>query len=375
MRPTIHINGRFLTQRVTGIQRYAREVLAALDELVLSSPPDEFALEVLAPPGTVAPPLRAIPFRSVGPFHGNVWEQVTLPLLAHGGLLFSFAATGPLATSRQVVTLHDASVYAVPSAFKRSFRLWYRALFPVLVARAPLVLTVSEFSRDEIVRYLRCDAAKIHVMPEGWQHLQRAAADESVLARHGLRQKRYVLAVSSPTPNKNFKLILEAVERLARVDFDVAIAGSLDSSVFGRGGAPRAPFMKYLGYVSDAELRALYENAGLFVYPSLYEGFGIPAVEAMASGCPVIASNSASLPEVCGEGARYVSPRDPAELARAIDELMHDETERTRLAERGRSIALRYSWEGAAKKNLAAMRLAVGGVSAREPSAAHGARA
>jgi len=373
MRPKIYINGRFLTQKVTGVQRYAREVLRALDELVASDPPEEFELEVLAPPGTSAPPLRAIPFRALGPLHGNAWEQLTLPWLARGGLLWSFGPTGPLATSRQVVTLHDAAVYAIPEAFTRQFRLWYRGLFRVLVARVPLVLTVSEFSRDEIVRYFRCDAGKIRVMLEGWQHLQRVPADESVLARHRLGKRKYVLAVSSPTPNKNFKLILEAVEQLGAVDFDVAIAGSLNASVFGGGGAPQAPFVKYLGYVSDAELRALYENAGLFVYPSFYEGFGIPAIEAMASGCAVIASNSASLPEVCGDGARYVSPRDAAGLARAIDELMRDEAERGRLAERGRSVALRYSWQGAATRNLAAMAFAVGRAGAGELLAAHGA--
>jgi glycosyltransferase involved in cell wall biosynthesis len=375
MRPTIYVNGRFLTQKVTGVQRYAREVLSALDALVASSAPEDFELEVLAPPGTVAPELRAIRFRAVGPLRGNLWEQLTLPVLARKGLLWSFAATGPLVTARQVVTLHDAAVHAIPEAFTPSFRAWYRVLFRVLAARVPLVLTVSEFSRGEIVRYFGCDDSKIRVMLEGWQHLRRVPADEGVLERHGLRRGRYVLAVSSPTPNKNFKLIVEAVRSLPAVDFDVAIAGSLDARVFGGGGAPKAPFVKYLGYVSDAELRALYENAGLFAYPSLYEGFGIPAVEAMASGCAVIASNSASLPEVCGDGARYVSPHDAAGLARAIEELMQDEPERQRLAERGRQIAARYSWDGAARRNLAAMTAAVERVWLRESIAVHDARA
>jgi glycosyltransferase involved in cell wall biosynthesis len=212
-------------------------------------------------------------------------------------------------------------------------------------------------------------------MLEGWQHIRRVAADESVLARHGLRPGRYVLAVSSLTPNKNFKLIAEAVRSLGEVDFDVAIAGSVDHKIFGAGGAPAAPFVKYLGYVSDAELRALYENAGVFVYPSLYEGFGIPAIEAMASGCPVIASNSASLPEVCGDAARYVSPRDAAGLARAIDELMHDEVERRRLAERGQEVARRYSWEAAARLNLAVMTDAIERLLAGEAAARHDVRA
>jgi glycosyltransferase involved in cell wall biosynthesis len=375
MRPTVFINGRFLTQRVTGVQRYAREVLSALDALVAATPTDEFELEVLAPPGTVAPELRAIRFRSAGPLRGNPWEQVTLPLLAKKGLLWSFAATGPLVTSRQVVTLHDAAVYAIPEAFTPKFRLWYRTLFRVLVARVPLILTVSDFSRSEIVRYWHCDSAKIRVMLEGWQHLRRVPVDEGVLARHGLRSGRYVLAVSSPTPNKNFKLIARALEHLAGKDFDVAIAGSLDAKVFGGGGAPQSAAMKYLGYVSDGELRALYEHAGIFVYPSLYEGFGIPAIEAMASGCPVIASNSASLPEVCGDGAVYVSPHDAVGLARAIDELMRDEGERQRLAERGRAVAERYSWEAAARRNFAAMQAAVASMTAGNVASVHDARA
>jgi glycosyltransferase involved in cell wall biosynthesis len=375
MRPRVFINARFLTQRVTGVQRYAREVLAALDALVASAPPSEFELEVLAPPGTAPPPLRALPFRAVGPFRGNIWEQATLPVLTQQGLLWSFAATGPIVKARQVVTLHDAAVYAVPEAFTWRFRAWYRVLFRILVARLPLLLTVSEFSRDEIVRHWHCDAAKIRVMLEGWQHLERVPADTRVLERHGLRKGRYVLAVSSPTPNKNFRLIAEAVQRLAGSDFDVAIAGSLDAKVFGSGGAPLASYMKYLGYVSDAELRALYEHAGVFVYPSLYEGFGIPAVEAMASGCPVIASNSASLPEVCRDGARYVSPHDAAGLARAIGELMHDASERARLAARGRAVAERYSWEAAARLNLAAMSAAVGATNMGNLTRVHGVRA
>jgi glycosyltransferase involved in cell wall biosynthesis len=248
-------------------------------------------------------------------------------------------------------------------------------LFRVLVARVPLVLTVSNFSRGEITRYWRCDEKKIRVMLEGWQHLVRVAADPSVLERHGLRKGRYVLAVSSPTPNKNFKLIAEAVGRLAAPDFDVAVAGSLDGKVFGGGGAPRAPVMVLHGDVCDAELRALYENAGLFVYPSLYEGFGIPAVEAMASGCPVIASNTASLPEVCGDAAVYVSPHDAAGLARAIDELMREGGERKRLAERGKQLAERYSWRAAAQRNLDAMTDAVGELLASHARTFQGARA
>ena len=356
---TLYINGRFLTQRVTGVQRYAHEVLLALDALLAEDPERvEFALEVLAPEGTVFPALRAIRTRAVGPFGGNLWEQVTLPSFVGQAPLFSFSATGPLFKTSQMVTVHDASVAAVPQAFSWRFRAWYQVLLRVLSRRAAGVVTVSEFSRRELVRHFGCEPHKLRVATEGWQHVVRPTADAELLATHSLTPHRYVLAVSSPTPNKNFALVVSALKQLGHTDFDVVIAGSADTSVL-RGALPRSERVKYVGYVSDAELRALYEHAGVFVYPSLYEGFGIPVLEAMACGCPVIASNAASLPEVCGDAALYVSPRDGKGLASAIERVMTDEVERQRLIRAGRRRIASFSWANAAERNLAFMRALV----------------
>jgi glycosyltransferase involved in cell wall biosynthesis len=353
---TVFINGRFLSQRVTGVQRYAREVLAALDDLLTAAGSSfPLALEVLAPPGTPDPGLRSIGFRCVGPLRGNAWEQLTLPLATRGRLLYGFSATGPAAKLDQVITIHDAAVYSVPQAYNWRFRLWYKLLLGFLAQRVPRVVTVSQFSRAEIVRHFGCDPSKIRVTVEGWQHLARIAPDPSILPRHGLRPRRYVLAVSSPTPSKNFIQIARAVALLDAPDFDVVVAGARDRGVFGAAALPDAPFIKYVGYVSDAELRSLYEHAGVFVYPSLYEGFGIPVIEAMASHCPVIASNAASLPEVCGDAAVLVSPHDPAALAAAIVGVMASSAERERLAQNGALRLRHFSWEAAAKTVLDCM--------------------
>jgi PST family polysaccharide transporter len=354
-RRKVFVNGRFLTQRVTGVQRYAREVLAALDAVAADDPSLGLDLEVLAPPGVEPPPLRAIRFRNVGPLSGNLWEQIVLPWAARGALLHSFSATGPLLKRRQTVTIHDASVYTVPFAFSWTFRTWYRFLLRVLATRSPCVLTVSRFSRSEVARYFGCDESKIRVSVEGWQHIRRFEADAGILERHGLRPRRYVLAVSSPTPNKNFRLIARAIESIEAPDFDVVLVGSVDGKVFARGEVPRASFVKCVGYVSDAELRALYESAGVFVYPSLYEGFGIPAIEAMACGCPVIASRASALPEVCGDAALYVSPYDAQELASAIVRLMESEDARRALVDKGRARIEAYSWTLAARAQVACM--------------------
>jgi glycosyltransferase involved in cell wall biosynthesis len=147
------------------------------------------------------------------------------------------------------------------------------------------------------------------------------------------------------------RLHLQVREQERQPDFDVVVAGGVDARVFRGASLPELPFLRCVGYVSDGELRALYEHAALFVYPSLYEGFGIPAIEAMACGCPVIASNAGSLPEVCGPAARYVSPHDEAELTRVISELMADPAERERMSEEGRRWAARYSWDESARLN------------------------
>jgi glycosyltransferase involved in cell wall biosynthesis len=358
-RATVYVNGRFLTQRVTGVQRYAHEVLRALDALLAEEPERaDFDLELLAPEGSVFPTLQAIRTRAVGPFTGNLWEQFTLPSIVRGAPLFSFSATGPLCKTAQVVTIHDASIFAVPQAFSWRFRAWYKLLLGVLLRRGVGVVTVSEFSRREIAHHFGCDAARLRVATEGWQHVVRPASDAKLLAAHGLVPHRYVLAVSSPTPNKNFALVVEALKRLEHTKFDVVIAGSADRDVL-RGALPASDRIKYVGYVSDAELRALYEHAGVFVYPSLYEGFGIPVLEAMACGCPVIASTAASLPEVCGDAALYVSPHDGGALAAAIERVMSDEVERQRLVRAGRQRVARFSWVLAAQKNLAFMRTLV----------------
>ncbi len=352
----VFINGRFLSQRVTGVQRYAHETLLAMDTLLAQRQPDSARrFTLLAPPGTVAPTLRAIDFKTVGPFAGHAWEQLVLPLAARGGWLLSFGPTGPLVKRGQLVTIHDAAVHAVPEAFSRKFRVLYKLLLPALVRRTELVMTVSDFSRSEIVRHFGGQNERLRVSGEGWQHVGRFGSDVSILERNALRSRGYVLAVSSITPHKNFKLIAQAVAKLGVADFDIAVAGAVDARIFGALGPNALGSVKLLGYVNDAELRALYEHAAAFVYPSFYEGFGIPPLEAMALGCPVLASRAASIPEVCGDAAWYFSPHDADELSSLMQRLVADPSARSLLIEKGRERLAQYSWEAAARCHLEAL--------------------
>jgi glycosyltransferase involved in cell wall biosynthesis len=354
---TVFINGRFLTQRMTGVQRYAREALLALDRrLQAGLEGADLECVLLAPPGTASPPLSAIEFREVGHLRGHAWEQLSLVRATRGELLFSFSATGPLLKTRQMFTIHDAALYAAPRAFSLRSRSWHKLLLGQLSPRVPLVLTVSDFSKRELTRHFGCAPDKVRVTTEGFEHILRQNPDARVLEKHGLRSKRYVLAVSSPTPSDNFGLIVQAAARLDNPDFELVIAGRREPRPLEGARLRKQPWLRAIGNVTDAEMRALYEHAALFVHPSLYEGFGIPAIEAMACGCPVLASNAASVPEVCGDAAVYISPHDADGLAGAMQRLMRDAGERERLSRAGQSWVQRYTWDESARLNATYIR-------------------
>jgi glycosyltransferase involved in cell wall biosynthesis len=350
----IDINGRFLSRRLTGVDRFAIEVINAIDDLLEKNDPavNNLNFRILLPVG-VKPEqqFKNISFEYVGNNNGQIWEQLTLPkALPKNSLLLSLCNTGPIVLRRQVVAIHDAATAKMPMAFSRAFRLWYRVLMPLLGQFSRKIITVSKFSKQEISSAFGIPSSKISVVIEGGEHINRIPADTDAIRRYGLSNKPFVLAVSSMAAHKNFRLVLEAINRLEDPPFDIAIAGGANSRVFGEAGIVGSDRVKWLGYVTDAELRALYESAMCFVFPSLYEGFGIPPLEAMNCGCPVLASTAASLPEVCGDAALYFDPNNPDELSELLMRVAGDPTLRQELSLKGYERAAQFSWEKAARQ-------------------------
>lgn len=319
LRP-IFINGRFVTQRVTGTQRYAHELLEKLDALLSESVSAKPRVVLLVPPSDQPPPIfRSIEVAQVGRSSGQLWEQLELPFYARGGVLFSMVGGAPLLHRRNVVTIHDAAVFASPHSFSLTFRLWYKFLYRTLCHTASHVMTVSEFSRDELVKWCGAKPEKFTVAYLGSDHATRPVADHEVLARHKLRPLQYVLAVSSRNPGKNLAGLLRAVPYLSNEQFDIAVAGASYSKVFGATDLS-GDRVRDLGYVNDSELRTLYENAACFVFPSFYEGFGLPPLEALALGCPAVVANGNSLKEIFQQVAFLCDPHDPKDIAEKIVE-------------------------------------------------------
>lgn len=347
------INGRFLSRRSTGVDRFAGELIGALDAMLdaartahLTGLPD---VELLLPTGCQPPPLAYITWRSVAGSASHLWEQVSLPRAAAGKFLVNLCNTAPVVKRDQLVVIHDAATRRVPEAYGLAFRSWYRVLLPLIGRTARQVCTVSEFSRKEIAGAFSIPMHRIEVLPEGAEHLLRVAPDRSILDAHGLLQKPFFLCVSSIVAHKNFELVARALQACPpHANFHVAIAGGGDARVFGATDLSEDPRIKWLGYVSDEQLRALYERAAAFLFPSRYEGFGLPPLEAMSLGCPVICSSAASMPEVCGDAAWHIDPLDADGLRDAMLRLLCDTALAERLRAKGRERAGCWTWRRAA---------------------------
>jgi glycosyltransferase involved in cell wall biosynthesis len=354
MMPSVFLNGRFLHQAVTGVQRFSAEITMAIDQLALSGQWPETM--VLAPrpvgPGTggcAVTSYKRLGLRQIGRMHGHLWEQAELPNAARGGILVNLGNTAPvLAGRRQVVVIHDAGVFDTPTSYSLPFRAWYKALQRGLVLTGAHVVTVSEFSRLRIVTHLGLDPARVAVIYEGADHIQRVSPDPAALERYGLRPREFALVVSSRVAHKNLEALHGAAAALKRRGMVIAVAGSSNRSVF-RDFPDSGLDERQLGRVTDAELRALYENAACLLFPSRYEGFGLPPVEAMACGCPVLAARGGAVEEICGDGALYFNNGDRRMIIETVDRLLDDDDLSNQLRTRGRARAAALSWDASAR--------------------------
>ena len=351
----LFINGRFLLQRVTGVQRFALEIVKLFDIWVAEERPlaRDLDLTILAPDrGDVMFRPRALRIERIGRRSGFYWDQIELAVKARKGVLLSLCGTGPVVHPQHVVAIHDTAVYANPANFTPLFRSAYRTIQPRLARRATRLITVSEFSRGEIVRYLRCSERKITVLGNSVEHILDVPSAPIDATKNGLSAGRYVLAMGSTRPNKNLLTVIKAMKHLTDLGLKLAVVGSQDRSVFRDTENLPADGFVHLGHVDDVQLRGLYESALCFVFPSLYEGFGIPPLEAMALGCPVIVSSTSALPETCGAAALYVEPLDATSLAQQIRTIHDDTAVRKRLIRAGHDRVRRYRWEDTASSIL-----------------------
>jgi glycosyltransferase involved in cell wall biosynthesis len=285
-------------------------------------------------------PPRALAHRA-----GQAWEQLVLPASARRAeLLLSPANLAPLAHPRNAVVIHDVAPFHDPSWYGRAYRAWHRAVLPRIARRARLVIAPSDYVRAELADLFGLPDERIRTVAPGVDSRFAVPGDPAPLLRRLGLERPYVLAVGTEGPRKNLALLDAIAADLGANGLDLVVAGSSRGYIPAAGAASA----RRLGYVDDADLPKLYAGAAAFAMPSLYEGFGLPCVEAMAAGTPVVAAGSAALPEACGGAALLASPHDPDAFAAAL--LDAAGRERERLVAAGRERAARLSWQRTAEE-------------------------
>lgn len=338
-RPTplpVVLNARALATGSGGVCRVATELARALDSLC--------AERGIAPLQRLAPP-----WRLRGTAASQLWEQAALPLAAQGRLILGLANQGPLLARHAVTMIHDAQAFATPRSYGLAFRLWYRASLPLLGRRHRRILTVSRFSRDELVRFGVAPPERISIVPNGVDHILRPRPDASILPRLGLSPGGYACALASTQAHKNIPLLLAAFARPEIGHLRLVLTGPARRGDFGPAVPPNVLFA---GTLSDGALRALLAHAVAQLCPSTTEGFGLPPLEALCLGTPAIIAPAGALPETCGRAALQASPDDPSAWAAALAHLAAEpEAARARGAA-GQAHARAFTWHRAAERLL-----------------------
>ena len=311
-----------------GVERVTREMAARLPRLR----PERYA--VLRPPAALSQ--RA----------GHLWEQSLLPLAARRArAIYCPANAAPFLSGRVVLLLHDLAALRHPEWYSKQFATYHRYALPQLARRARRLITPSDFSRRELADRLELDPERIAVVPNGVDERFSPAADPEPAHRAYGLVGPYVLLVGTRIARKNPAALAEARRRLDGLGVELVSAGS------GRHWSRQDQVspVRPLGYVPDDRLPGLYAGAAALAMPSLYEGFGLPVLEAMASGVPVVAANRAALPETCDGAALLVDPEDEDALADALARVVIDDGLRKQLTEAGLERASHFTWDRAAQ--------------------------
>ncbi|WP_058558173.1 glycosyltransferase family 1 protein [Thiohalocapsa sp. ML1] len=356
----IVFNGRFATRPATGVERVGYELLRALLSLQ-----DQNRFPFTVPPTLAVPNTeRADALKTYvqtrdpritirkGLLPGQIWEQFELPFITPSSWLISPCNLGPISRRKQLLIIHDAQWRTVPEAYSFYFRALYASLQPRLARRVRHVVTVSQYSKNELERFNIVPRGKTRVIYNGADHILRVQADLGTLARYGLSCNGYILALGSLAPHKNLRMLINAAAARKSQHPELVIAGGTDARIFSAHGLHPQQGCRFLGRVSDSELKALYENALALAFPSITEGFGLPPLEAMYCGCPVLASHAGAVPEVCGDAALYTDPQSIGSWASTMEELSSSQELRVTLAARGRESARKYTWGAAARAYL-----------------------
>lgn len=341
----VAINGKNFCFPLTGILRVTEELLREIDKLLSNqSKKPKLVLEIIAPENAeVNLELKNITtqkrFKLKSGFFVTIpWEQGVLPfLIKKNQLLLSLGNLQPIFIKNSVLMIHDAQVFITPESYEKVFALWHKFVMQVAGKRCKRILTVSNFSKEQLVKYGVAKPEKITVIHNGCEHILRTKPDDNVLEKFGLKDKRLYVAQSHNTLYKNIFVLLKAFATEPLKNSFLVLYGSKTKHDFEKLGTFVPPNVIFTGRVTDGELVGLIKSARATLLPSTNEGFGLQPLESMQLGTPAIVAPCGALPEVCGDAAIYADPYKPEEWVAKICELESHPALAQTLVEKGKN--------------------------------------
>jgi glycosyltransferase involved in cell wall biosynthesis len=343
-----------------GIGRYVRELLRALARLDTATDYKLF----YASPTPLPYPLPPLPFNFTArhlPFHdiwlARFWHrfQVPLPVETITGAIDLYHApdfTLPPTRTKSILTVHDLSFERDPDSTAHGLRTYLKTVVPRSIHRATHVVAVSQATKQDIVELYKVPENKVSVLYEGVDHIFRPTPNSAIRDKYGIGSNPYIFSVSTIQPRKNYKRLIQAMAALPP-EYNLVIAGGkgwLYDDIFAEAEKPAVRGrVKFIGFVPDDDLPALYTEAAALAYPSLYEGFGLPLLEAMACGTPTLTSNVSCLPEVAGGASILIDPLNVDDIAAGLQQCL---AERETLVTKGFIRAAQFRWDDVATQLL-----------------------
>lgn len=324
---------RVLTHKTfTGVENYTKNILENIQ--------DKCSLNIAKP-------------KSTNKYLAHLWTHFVLPF-KKGKILFCPANIAPLFIPRSkklIVTIHDVSFLTYPQSFSKFFRIYYKFIIPIVIKRADVIITVSRYSQKEIEYYYPSAVKKTRVVYLG--------VDTSFYSKKEQNKKDQILYVGSMNARKNFIGVLKAFELLNDKKYKLLMVGNFSSNFMIDeqnqkilDASKNNPNIEFIQNTSNEKLVELYQDSKLFLFPSLYEGFGLPVLEAMACGTPVVCSHSSSLPEVGGDAVVYCDPNNIDNIQEKIKLVLENDNLQKNMIEKGLQRAKEFSWNKSAKKHI-----------------------
>lgn len=337
----IVINGDFYDHKITGVQRYAYEIVRELDNLIEKE--KEFSIEVVMPEATCnVPILKNIKIVKYGKKRRFFWQQISLMNYCrrNKAVCVCFCTNVPYLYARNSIqVIHDASTLANPEFYRKKFLIYNKITMWRIAKKLRRIVTVSNFSRREINKYCLKNTREIDVIYNAADHVKRVNEEKNILDKLGLKTEGYCYSLSSLSPNKNFKWIVETAKNNKKERF---VISGLKIDLFSNEQFGKIPEnVRFTGYVSDSEMVALIKNSKLFLFPTLYEGFGITPLEALTLGKRIVVSDTPCMREIYEGSADFIDPyKYDYDIEELVSRPIHDSN----------STLEKYSWRKSAMK-------------------------